>query len=162
MKLMTKKMICVIFSLSFVCFGVKDLFAVSLDSRQKKEGSVIKEMEKENNALMDPKIASNRYSIQYRSGDMRDPFVSQISKKDEKSVEQIDAPPLPQFTVQGLIWGGVLPQAIINNKVYKVGDTIEEARITDISREGIKVYFHRHEYTVPAPVLLGAKGSNNT
>jgi hypothetical protein len=53
--------------------------------------------------------------------------------------------------VQGVIWGTELPQAIINNKVVKVGDTIEEVRILDIQKGGITVFYKSRNYTISSP-----------
>jgi hypothetical protein len=44
-----------------------------------------------------------------------------------------------------------LPQAIINNKVLKVGDTIEGAQVKNIGKEGITVLFEGSEYNLSSP-----------
>jgi hypothetical protein len=51
------------------------------------------------------------------------------------------APNLDNFKVQGVIWGGNFPQAIINNKILRVGDLIDGAEIASIEKEGITLNF---------------------
>lgn len=41
------------------------------------------------------------------------------------------------IVVQGLVWGGAEPRAIIDDEVYGVGDVVNGATITAIAREGI-------------------------
>ncbi|MBU4346471.1 MAG: hypothetical protein KKH29_04000 [Candidatus Omnitrophica bacterium] len=96
--------------------------------------------------------------IEYRAGDLRDPFES--LKKEEPIEEPALAPTpapkeqiikavqLPDLVIQGVIWGGRLPQAIINNKVVKIGDTIETVEIIDINKEGIIISFENKEYNL--------------
>ena len=47
----------------------------------------------------------------------------------------------PELSVQGMVWGKVQPQAIIDNRVMTVGDTIKDAKIVDISKEGVRVLY---------------------
>lgn len=44
---------------------------------------------------------------------------------------------LSAFDLQGIFWGTDRPQAIINRKILSVGDTIEGAKISAISKEGV-------------------------
>ncbi|MFY9402231.1 MAG: hypothetical protein WAQ07_02330 [Candidatus Omnitrophota bacterium] len=105
------------------------------------------------------KATDLRPKIEYSADTLRNPFEQplvltepeeDLSSKDkdidiEKSV--------PNLVVQGLIWGSSLPQAIVNNKVVKVGDVIEGADIIDINKEGVIVLFAGTEYklsTTPA------------
>ncbi|MDD5505631.1 MAG: hypothetical protein PHR73_02615 [Candidatus Omnitrophica bacterium] len=99
----------------------------------------------------------SRPVIEYTSGDLRDPFsdlfqLAAEKEKKEKEEQKIQAPleniepekPLPsldKFKVQGLIWGGKFPQAIINNKVLGVGDSIEGVEIVNIDKKGITLDF---------------------
>jgi hypothetical protein len=63
----------------------------------------------------------------------------------------VEARPLPELKVQGLIWGGNIPQAIINGNVVAVGDVVNEARIEAIDRSGITVFFDKRSYTIFSP-----------
>lgn len=58
---------------------------------------------------------------------------------------------LPKLIIQGIVWGGASPQAIINNQIVKAGDTIEGARIESIAKEGLTVSFQGREFKLPSP-----------
>jgi len=81
----------------------------------------------------------------YRADTLRDPLVSLLPSEHSLEAgtqrahdpEQEPSSPSPQVVVQGLIWGGERPQAVINGEVYDVGDTIEGARIVSISGTGV-------------------------
>jgi hypothetical protein len=105
--------------------------------------------------------------IEYSSGDLRDPFIDLFKlaiEKDKKQKEgqEIQAPqedtetqkPLPsldKFKVQGVIWGGKLPQAIINNKVLGVGDSIDGAEIMSIGKKVITLNFSGRTANLATP-----------
>ncbi len=105
--------------------------------------------------------------IEYTSGDLRDPFgdlfqLAEEKAKKEKESQIIQNPlenivpdkPLPSldnFKVQGVIWGGKFPQAIINNKVLGVGDSIEGVEIVEIDKKGITLNFAGRTATLAAP-----------
>jgi len=101
--------------------------------------------------------------VEYKAGDLRDPFQKYLKKRisEVKPVEKASLP-LPSLTVQGIIWGGDLPQAIINNKVVKKGDTIEGVRIVDINKNGVAIFFEGQQYNLssPAKVNLQSLGQN--
>ena len=94
--------------------------------------------------------------VEYRADVMRDPFVWQIKQdltpvtiqEEQKVVENVPPPPLK---VTGILWGGNLPLAIINNKVLKVGDTIEQAKVTSIDKGGVKVLFQNKVFSLSSP-----------
>jgi len=60
--------------------------------------------------------------------------------------------------VQGVIWGGSLSQAIINNKVVTIGDDIEGAKIIYIDRQGITVIFEGKQYRLLSPGVGDTSG----
>ena len=97
-----------------------------------------------------PKVYA-RPQVEYKSIDLSDPFRYPEAERPKQQEEKISARPLPGMSIQGIIWGGNFPQAIVNNKVVKVGDTIEGARITDIQKDGITVLFDNQQYTIYAP-----------
>jgi hypothetical protein len=89
---------------------------------------------------------------------LKDPFrppgeEREKPSEDKKKVkpETKAEKPLPQMKLQGLIWGGKLPQAIVNGKVVKIGDIFEGARIDAIDRSGIVVWFNGRSYTISSP-----------
>ena len=94
-----------------------------------------------------------RPQVVYRAQDLRDPFKGQGGSQQgtEPTEKPVEKKPLPALTVQGIIWGGNLPQAIINNKVLKVGDTIEGVRVKSIGKDGITVLFEDSEYSLSSP-----------
>ncbi len=99
--------------------------------------------------------------IEYKSENLRDPFQEErveTEKEKAKRLEEenplfeeripIEIKPLPPLEIQGITWGSSLPQAIINNKVLKIGDTIEEVLIKDISKGKVTVFFGNQEYNL--------------
>lgn len=97
----------------------------------------------------------DRPQLQYTSGDQRDPFKTLIIKDEKAGTVQV-APGVeekaPPMTVQGIIWGGALPVAIINDEMVKVGDTTKEgAKITSIVKEGIGFLYKDKNFNIPSP-----------
>lgn len=77
----------------------------------------------------------------------RDPLVSLLRKEPPAEPKEpvstaaptsqpTGAPRLPQVTVQGIILGK-RPQAIIDRRLYGVGETVLGAKIVEITREGV-------------------------
>ena len=53
-------------------------------------------------------------------------------------MEQAPTAPPPEFSsleLQGIFWGAGKPQVIINRKILSVGDTIDGAEVTAITKE---------------------------
>ena len=110
-----------------------------------------------------PEDSQGANKIEYKSEDLRDPFQEEKIEIEEQPQVQIETKPLPPLQIQGIVWGGGFPQAIINNKVMRVGDTIEGVRITDINKNGVTVFFENRKYTlsVSSPVSSQDLGKNN-
>lgn len=53
-----------------------------------------------------------------------------------------------RFKLQGIVWGSVVPKAVINDKIYSVGDKLDEAQIKDINKEGVLLIFNEKEYKI--------------
>lgn len=124
---------------------IPDLFATQ-------EHRTIEELEKAE--LPSAAEIAIRPRIEYTSDRLKDPFQSNLKKEITivtASVEEAAVLPLPALTIQGVIWGGSSPCAIINNKVVRIGDTIEGARITEIKKEGITVLFNGGVHNLSAP-----------
>lgn len=70
-------------------------------------------------------------SFSYPQGKYKDPFESllpqEIKEEEERHEEIIGEIEdfLPSMVVEGLLWGGDSPQAIIDGEVYKVGDRLK-------------------------------------
>ena len=89
--------------------------------------------------------------VRYTSQDLRDPFQSPFEMGE--SPTEGPAVGLPQLTVQGMVWGSKMPQAIINNTVVKVGEVIEGAEILDIRKEGVYVLYQGRQYILRPATL---------
>lgn len=131
------------------CLGISGAFAVPAEL---KEIENIKDLERK--AGEKPEEIS-RPKVTYDAQDLRDPFVRTIIKDTSKrdlTMSKAATKQPPVLNVQGIIWGGRIPQAIINNKVVTIGDKIEEARVIGINKEGVIVFFEDSQYTLPSPV----------
>lgn len=95
--------------------------------------------------------------MEYKSDKLRDPFKEYIKKEEPKEIpkENMDLIKpeldLSKFKVQGIIWGVSMPQAIINDKVLKTGDLIEDAEILKIEKNGITLSFNGVIFSLTAP-----------
>lgn len=84
----------------------------------------------------------------YTAFDRRDPFKSYLPRPtalDPQSATATAAPaqppppPPPQLRVEGLLWGGPQPKAIINGRLYRVDDQVQGVRILAINGGGVTV-----------------------
>lgn len=83
----------------------------------------------------------------------KDPFVSFLPKKEKPVQSTQDIKPiitvkekeqnitLPPLTITGVVWNTDYPQAIINQRVVSIGDTIDNIKITAIAKAGIEVTY---------------------
>ncbi len=98
-----------------------------------------------------------RPQVKYESSALRDPFRSCLVKEGAASGTQSTSKlaqlkiNLDTLVVQGVIWGGKIPQAIINNKVLAVGDLIEGGKIISIEKSGIILNFSGEIVTLSTP-----------
>lgn len=92
-------------------------------------------------------------NIRYSAENLRDPF---MRRQEEKVIEAPEVNPAatpPALVVKGIIWGSDLAQAIINDKVVKIGDTIEGAEIIGITKEGVEFNFGGMVYNLSSPAV---------
>lgn len=94
--------------------------------------------------------------VEYKSEQLRDPFKAYVETEGRASFQSGAAAKQPElnlskFIVQGIIWGGKMPQAIINNKVFNIGDSIEGAVIMSIDKTGISLSYGEKIYDLAAP-----------
>lgn len=86
----------------------------------------------------------------YRAHGFRDPFKSYLPKPRppvaaspgvERAPDMRAAPvsPPPDLHLEGVLWGGPEPKAIIDQEVYGLGDVVQGATITAIGPEGVRV-----------------------
>lgn len=94
--------------------------------------------------------------LEIKEGD--DPFKSYFGKRLEVNTgvkkpavyrEEIIHP--PSFKVQGIIWGGDLAQAIVDNQVLKVGDNINGAKIVNIEKGSLTISFSGEIFKIESP-----------
>ena len=88
--------------------------------------------------------------------DVPDPFVSSFPPKPEAAgTEKSSAPSAAELKdefdysslkVTGIVWGAENPKAIIDGNVMGIGDTVKEAKIVDISKEGILFDYKSKQY----------------
>lgn len=96
----------------------------------------------------------NIESVSYSADSLRDPFESYIKQTipiDSNSpygAVPVENVVLPNFTIQGIFWGGVFPQAIINDKIFKINETIEGAQIKNISKSGVEFIYRNVSFNV--------------
>lgn len=99
-----------------------------------------------------------RRNVEYTADGLRDPFedylIEEAARAPQEELKEEVLLPLPSLSIQGIIWGARFPQAIINNKVVKIGDTIEGVHIVDINKNGVAVFFGNQEYNLSSPATL--------
>jgi hypothetical protein len=96
--------------------------------------------------------------MEYKSTNLRDPFITYLAKDEPVQVQVAENQdiPKPEFDLsklklQGVIWGGRLSQAIINDKVFRVGDLVEGAEIVSIDKKGVILNFNGLTLNLSAP-----------
>ncbi len=131
----------------------------------------------EGSAKVDSKTAVDdvlkRAKLEYKADNLRDPFqkyfVIPVQTPGEISVEQEEASAeksaedeaaIQAIKLQGLIWGGNIPQAIINERVAKVGDVVDNMQIIEISKDGVSVLFNNRVYNLSSPASINVKDAN--
>ncbi len=91
-------------------------------------------------------------AAEYKEEGSKDPFSVPDSFRNVIShllVPKQEDVALPSLSVSGAVWGGASPQAIINGKILKEGDTIEGATILKIEKEGIILLYRGRQVTIP-------------
>ena len=103
--------------------------------------------------------------ISYTAEKFRDPFTNpvraEILNSHEGSDPNVPEIPLPPMQVQGIFWGGKFPQAIINDKIVKVGETIEGAQVVAIEKDLVTVFFGDKKFDLPSPASNNLAASSN-
>ncbi len=64
-----------------------------------------------------------------------------------KSEEKIKTP-LPKLAIEGIIWNSDMPQAIINGKVVRAGDTIKGVKIMNIEKQGVTIQYNEEKVLI--------------
>ena len=104
----------------------------------------------------------------YTADKLEDPFASKLPKLHASAPEvtvgagqPVTSPPMqpPHLSVQGLVWGGAVPEVIIDGAVYTVGDTVHGAKVLSIDREGITVELQGSTFAFGVSKNLGSSRS---
>ncbi len=85
-------------------------------------------------------ISNNRsWSLEYTGDRFRDPLRMLIPRHiaEDEFIR-------PRLALQGVLWGGRRPTAIVNNTVVSVGDVVSGVKILDI-RRGAVILLYRGE-----------------
>jgi|GEM_PF-633514 len=99
-----------------------------------------------------------RPTVEYTSSGLKDPFRLFKPAKETKKIEIVDIPVNPpELQVSGLIWGAETPQAIVNGKVVKIGDRVENARIESIGKSGVVIEFSGKKFTLPVAMNIPSR-----
>lgn len=83
--------------------------------------------------------------VSYTAKEYLSPFKLALPEKIEQAqpiypvLDNIEAPPV--FELQGIVWGGRYPQAIINNSVVKAGGRIGGAEVLAINKDKVELLY---------------------
>ena len=83
-------------------------------------------------------------AVEYAGRLFRDPFAD----GDAKTVSARPASQDERLSLQGVIWSSGRPQAIVNGKIVKIGDTIQDAEVLDIRKDGVKMRDKDREFSL--------------
>lgn len=94
-------------------------------------------------------------TISFDATGLKDPFRSLLPEKKIEIRPEIEKQPeiivsAPELKIQGIIWGGKFPQAIINNHVIKEGESLDGAEpiiIVGIKQKEVVVLFKNKIFT---------------
>lgn len=102
---------------------------------------------------MQPKAAEvtspSEAVVEYKPASAKDPFRSPLADKplrDAGKKEEVVV--LPAMKLKGIIWNVKEPQAVINDKVVKIGDNIEDAQITAIEKGLVRLRYKEKDFTL--------------
>jgi len=93
---------------------------------------------------------------EYTAFNLRDPFEKQLPV-EAPVAELPEIAPIkeeiipPVILVEGLVAGGPVPQVIIGGNIFRIGDKVQDAAITAITKEGIEVIYKLEMFSYPAP-----------
>jgi hypothetical protein len=90
--------------------------------------------------------AINIVSAEYTASDLRDPFKSFLPKTSVSRSSSVILREISRLDLSGIMWGEDLPLAIINGKVYKVGDSISGIKIVEISKQGVLLKYQEESF----------------
>ncbi len=91
------------------------------------------------NPKKDSKTDSLRPKVDFVGAISKPPFYNYLKEEMQKvvKVEEERLAAAPNLNIQGLIWGGRFPLAIIESRVLKAGDVISGYTIDKIDKNGV-------------------------
>ena len=138
-------------------------------------GQILKEGWQASDPQLEPqattRVASAKETgpLYYTADEVRDPMESLLPKpptpltpKSQGAAKDSPPPPPPPILrIEGLLWGGPEPKAIINGAVYKVDDAVQGAKILAIDRRGVTIEHLGNPvfYAMTSAPEGGAKGT---
>lgn len=106
----------------------------------------------------------NRPITDYKAESLRDPFMGriierpvlkQVVRQEVKKSQPVVAP--SGIAIQGIVWGGRATYAIVNNKVVKTNDMINnDVQVVEINKDGIVVLYKDSQFTFGSPAAVNA------
>ena len=153
------------FSLCFLLFGLMPVARAQLDFFEGEDSQYDVILEKANRVRehFSNNIPLLNFDLDEKGRTLYNPFESRIPKKHEPVQIQTFEEPTPEpvipkttenppsVKISGLVWNTERPQAIINNNVYDIGDSIEGWTITNISKDGITIRSINHSQLTIKP-----------
>lgn len=132
------------------CYGI--VFAVGKDIEKQARA-----VEQQQAAPAEEAEAIQRPAMEYKAQNLRDPYEGYKEKAPETVISTAPSQ-LPALSVTGVVWGGDVPQAIINGKVFSPGEEISGVKIITIDKYGVKALFEGkpYEFLSPAGAYLKA------
>ena len=85
-------------------------------------------------------------NAEYTVGDLRDPFKSYLPKSSFSKTSSTIVKELSKLNLSGIMWGKDMPLAIINGKVYKIGDAILGIKIVEINKHGVLLKYQGESF----------------
>lgn len=108
----------------------------------------------------------------YTAHKLRDPFKSLLPQASGGAEDlRADPPvspappppkrPAPELHVEGLVWGGPTPSAIIDGEVYRVGDALQDDTIIAITRRGVTLEHEGDRILYPPAAMVSGNTGNS-
>jgi type II secretory pathway component PulC len=107
-------------------------------------------------SLPAPFLKELRPAVEFTGVESKEPFKDVFYKVPQavvevKPVENETQPPLPELTIQGIIFDSSVPCVIMNNVVLREGQSLGEVQVTKIEKEGVRLLYKGWNYTLPSP-----------
>ena len=111
-------------------------------------------------------------SLTYASKELHDPFASVLpqeaphAKRAAKPSETPKETPLPTLHLQGLMYGGGEPRAIIDGQIVGEGDRVGTVEVVEIRKDGVLLSHQKHAFLLktgsPAKKISDTTGRGTT